>query len=75
MVTEMITLKLDNLFLEEINQIKEYLDVGFSKEGVGYFIEWLLRREDVYALPLKGKWYDIGSKEVYAKVNEEWEDE
>jgi len=60
---------------EKIKTIKDYLNYGFSKEGIGYFIEWLLKKEGVYALALKGEWYDIGSKETYEKVNKEWGNE
>jgi len=58
--------------LKKIKEIKEYLEKGFSKEGVGFFFEWMLKRDEVYGRDIEGKWYDIGSKETYDEVNREW---
>jgi len=55
-----------------IKKIKAYLDSGNLSDGPGYLIPYLMKTEDVYALPLEGAWYDIGSKETYEEVNSLW---
>jgi len=55
-----------------VKKIKNYLEEGNSNEGPGYLIHYLMKTQDVYALPLEGKWYDIGSKETYEEVNRLW---
>jgi len=57
---------------DTVKKIKEYIDSGNSTEGPGYLIPYLMKTGDVYALPLEGEWYDIGSKETYEKINSLW---
>jgi glucose-1-phosphate thymidylyltransferase len=44
-------------------RIKEYLDAGENSDAPGYFIEWLYRKEEVYAHKIDGTVMDIGNKE------------
>ncbi len=42
-------------------RFKEYLDQGHTTDAPGNFIQWLIRREPVYAHPIDGAILDIGS--------------
>jgi glucose-1-phosphate thymidylyltransferase len=46
----------------------EYLTEGNHPDAVGYFIQWLHKKTEMKALPVTGKWYDIGDKDTYKKV-------
>ena len=37
---------------------------GGNPDAPGYFIEWLVQRVRCQAIPLRGRWYDIGSLET-----------
>ena len=57
---------------EDLEKIKEYMKTDKIKDGPGFLVQDFCKNQDVYAFILKGKWFDIGSKETYEKVNEEW---
>ncbi|MCH8003564.1 MAG: nucleotidyltransferase family protein [Nanoarchaeota archaeon] len=46
-----------------LSLIKKYIDQGNSPDKSGSFIEWLHKREGVYAYVTDKKWYDVGSFE------------
>ena len=52
--------------------IRQFLDAGGNADAPGYFIEWLVRRGEVYGVMMPGAWYDIGSLESYELVKREW---
>jgi len=47
-------------------QIARYLAAGGNRDAPGHFLQWLCARERVYASPLSGRWFDIGSHETLA---------
>lgn len=55
-----------------INLIKKYIAQGNNPDKTGNFIEWLHKREQVYAYITDKKWYDIGSFEQLEKANKEY---
>ena len=55
-----------------INLIEKYIAQGNNPDKTGSFIEWLHKREKVYAYITSGKWYDIGSLEQLQKANKEY---
>lgn len=55
-----------------LRMIPEYLAEGNNPDHFGHFIQWLHKREDVYAFTFDGKWFDIGMVENYKKANEEY---
>lgn len=53
----------------KIGFISKYLNLNFSPDALGHFIEYLLeKKEKVYGYRFKGKWFDIGSKETFAEA-------
>lgn len=48
----------------------EYTKEIKEKKAVGYFMQWLIKKEAVYVLVFDEPWYDIGSFEDYNKVIE-----
>ncbi len=56
---------------DSVRMIKQYLDEGNNKDAPGNFPAWLHKRKPVYAYAFTGKCYDIGTIEVYNKLNEE----
>lgn len=55
---------------DSVKLIKKYLDEGNNKDAPGYFPSWLYKQKPVYAYSFKGECYDIGTIEVYKKLNE-----
>ena len=49
--------------------IKKYIDQGNNPDKTGDFIEWLHKRDTVYAYVTDKKWYDIGSLEQLEKAD------
>lgn len=46
-----------------------YIAEGNNPDQPGRFIQWLYPRMDVYTYPVKGTWFDIGSKETLDEAN------
>jgi len=58
-----------------IGLITKYLSQGNDPDKTGDFIEWLHKREDIYAHVTLKKWYDIGNLKQLKKANEEYKTE
>ena len=50
---------------DSLGLIRDYLNESKGSDTTGEYIQWLFKREDVYAVTFEGKWYDIGSLEAY----------
>ena len=50
---------------DSLGLIRDYLNDSKRFDTTGEYIQWLFKREDVYAVTFQGKWYDIGSLEAY----------
>ncbi len=46
----------------------EYLAGGNNPDEPGWFVQWLVERESVYAFPFDGAWFDIGTPESYLEA-------
>ncbi len=44
-------------------------EAGTGKDAPGYFLQWLLSREEIDAFVFDGPWFDIGSREAYIRAN------
>jgi len=56
---------------ELLSLIKEYRESGKHLDKFGHFIEWLLKKREIFGFVFEEKWFDIGSFEAYKKA-EEW---
>lgn len=53
----------------KLKLISEYLASRRGKyDATGFYIDWLSKKEPVYAFVFGGKWYDIGDYAVYHRV-------
>jgi glucose-1-phosphate thymidylyltransferase len=52
-----------------IEEVGKYIEQGGEPDKLGHFIEWLCRNDDVYAFTFDGKWFDIGSMEMYNEAD------
>jgi len=50
---------------------KQYLDAGQNPDPPGGFPQWLHKIKDVYAYTMNGDCYDIGTIEMYERMNKE----
>lgn len=54
----------------KLDLVKEYFDSRRGKsDATGFYIDWLRRREKVYAFVFRGRWYDIGQHKFYQEAN------
>jgi glucose-1-phosphate thymidylyltransferase len=53
-----------------VEEVKKYLEQGGEPDKLGHFIEWLSKNDKVYAFTFDGKWFDIGSIELYHEADE-----
>jgi glucose-1-phosphate thymidylyltransferase len=49
--------------------VRRYLDEGNNPDQPGRLVQWLVPRTAVYAWPVPGGWYDIGSPETLAEAD------
>ena len=52
--------------------LKKYLASGGNPDAPGHFISWLVSVESVFARPMLGRWFDIGSLESLREARESW---
>lgn len=52
-----------------VGLITKYIQEGNKADALGHFIEWLIKRTDVFGFVHKGSWFDIGSIESYEDAN------
>jgi len=50
---------------------KQYLQAGNNPDPPGAFLQWLHKIRDVYSYAMNGDCYDIGTIEMYEKINQE----
>ena len=55
---------------ETVSLVLKYLREGGKPDALGHFITYLVERSNVYAWKFDGKWFDIGSLDVYHEANE-----
>ncbi|MFQ5648123.1 MAG: nucleotidyltransferase family protein [Candidatus Aenigmatarchaeota archaeon] len=56
---------------EALGLIKEYLDQGGRPDQPGRFLAWLHKRQPVYGMVFREKWFDIGSLEELERARRE----
>lgn len=54
---------------ETVPLFEKYLREGHSPDNIGAFPQWLLQNHDLYAYKMNGECYDIGTIEMYEKLN------
>jgi glucose-1-phosphate thymidylyltransferase len=54
--------------------IRRYVEDGNNPDQPGRLVQWLYPKLPVYAWPLPGRWYDIGSKETLEEANRAFAD-
>ena len=54
---------------ETVPLFNTYIAEGNNPDQPGRFIQWLYPRKAVYTYPVKGTWFDIGSKETLDEAN------
>ena len=57
---------------KDIPLIKEYIEKSGNADKTGSFIQWLYKREKVYAYVTHEQWHDIGNKEQLKMVRESY---
>jgi glucose-1-phosphate thymidylyltransferase len=55
---------------ETLTNIITYLDEGNNPDAMGFLIDWLYPRVDIYGYVFKEPWFDIGSTDIYHQANE-----
>jgi len=55
---------------ETILMVLKYLEDGGKPDALGHFVTYLVEKRPVYAWKFRGKWFDIGSLEVYHEADE-----
>jgi glucose-1-phosphate thymidylyltransferase len=57
----------------KLGLIKEYLNSRRNKnDATGFYIDWLCRRDKVYAFVFGGRWYDIGQYKFYRQADKQF---
>jgi glucose-1-phosphate thymidylyltransferase len=56
---------------ETVPLFAKYLAEGNSSDNIGAFPAWLSKTQDIYAYKMNGECYDIGTIEMYERMNRE----
>jgi len=57
----------------KLRLIKEYLKSEYNKnDATGFYIDWLRRKDKVYAFVFRGRWYDIGQHRFYQEAKKQF---
>lgn len=56
----------------KLGLISEYLKSGKNKDAPGYYLQWLVNKEEVYAFVFQAPWHDIGTPEAYQRAQREY---
>lgn len=48
----------------------KYIDEGKNPDAPGYFLQWLINKQNIHGVVYRSKWFDIGTIETYRKVFE-----
>jgi len=54
---------------EGMKNIIKYIEEGNNPDAMGFFIDWLYPKFNIYGYKFKGVWFDIGSIEVYNEAD------
>jgi len=54
---------------ETVSMIPKYLDEGGKPDALGHFVTYLVERKPVFAWRFHGRWFDIGSLEIYHEAD------
>lgn len=54
------------------DRIRAFMAGGGNVDAPGFFLEWLVRQDQVYGFVTKGEWFDIGSQEAYQQALARW---
>lgn len=57
---------------EELSSIDQAVEEGVHVDSPGSFLAWFCGRHSVYAMPMEGKRYDLGSLEAYEEIQKKW---
>lgn len=57
---------------DDVKMVKEAIESGCNMDAPGSFINYLYSKSDVYAYQMPGHRYDIGNKESYEMVNQNY---
>lgn len=68
-VSALVGMCLYHLPASKLKLVDEYLKEGNKKDAVGFFIEWLRQKEDVFCFVFGGRWYDIGHHDSYKEAD------
>ena len=53
---------------EKLHLIGEYIQEGNDTDKIGSYLEWLTKRDEVYAYDFKGDWIDVGDIDSYTEA-------
>ncbi len=53
---------------ETLPLFQRYLEEGGNADAPGHFLAWLVHQRPVYAFPLPGRTYDVGTPEAYQQA-------
>lgn len=53
-----------------LDLFSKYLEEGNNKDAPGFFLQWLHKRQSIYAFYFDTYWFDIGSHEVLEKARQ-----
>ncbi|MEM5832419.1 MAG: nucleotidyltransferase family protein [Candidatus Aenigmatarchaeota archaeon] len=54
---------------EKIKLIEDYINSKMNPDALGYFFEWIVKKETVLGFKFDGIWFDIGTVDAYKELD------
>ncbi|MDE1823623.1 MAG: NDP-sugar synthase, partial [Candidatus Micrarchaeota archaeon] len=57
---------------EMLGKFSEYVKDGNNPDAPGYFLQWLIKNDEIHGVIYDENWFDIGTIDTYKKVFDQY---
>ena len=53
---------------DKLNTLSEYVSQNANSNGLGSYLEWLVKKKSVSGYKFQGEWFDVSDEEAYSNA-------